>query len=249
MKKGIRVLAFLFWLVVWQLVSMAIGSEILLVSPLRVVVTLSGMVRETGFWSSLGFSLVRIFGGFLLGILAGAALAAFSAAWRPARELLTPLMLTIRTVPVASFIILALIWFSSRNLSVLISFLMVLPIQYTGILSGIEARDRRMLEVASVFRTPRLRRLLMVDIPSVYPFFRASCRTALGLCWKSGIAAEVIGMPRGSIGEHLQQAKVYLDTPELLAWTVVIVLLSLGCEKLVLRSMDLAMKRLWRWKG
>ena len=249
MKKEIRIWAVVFWLLVWQLASMAIGSDILLVSPVTVLITLGRMVREASFWASIWFSLKRIFGGFLLGLLAGAALAGLSARFRFVRELMTPFMLTIRTVPVASFIILALIWFSSRNLSVLISFLMVLPILYTGILQGIEERDRDMLEMAQVFHVSRMRRFLMIDLPSVYPFLYASCKTALGLSWKSGIAAEVIGMPKGSIGEHLQKAKVYLDTPELFAWTVVIVLVSLACEKLVLLLMDRQMKQLYRWKG
>ena len=233
MKKGLRLWAVLFWLLVWQLGSMALGSEILLVSPVRVIETLAGMVVQAQFWRSVGFSLIRIFGGFLLGALLGSLLAALSSRFRIIRELFSPLVLTIRTVPVASFIILALIWFSSRNLSILISFLMVLPIIYTGVLSGIGERDRGLMEMA----------------PGVYPYFHSACKTALGLSWKSGIAAEVIGMPRGSIGEHMQQAKVYLDTPSLFAWTVVIVLVSLLCERLVLHGMDLGMKTLRRWKG
>ena len=235
MKKGLRLWAVLFWLLVWQLGSMALGSEILLVSPVRVIETLAGMVVQAQFWRSVGFSLIRIFGGFLLGALLGSLLAALSSRFRIIRELFSPLVLTIRTVPVASFIILALIWFSSRNLSILISFLMVLPIIYTGVLSGIGERDRGLMEMARVFHVRRMRRFLM--------------KTALGLSWKSGIAAEVIGMPRGSIGEHMQQAKVYLDTPSLFAWTVVIVLVSLLCERLVLHGMDLGMKTLRRWKG
>ncbi|MBQ6528238.1 MAG: ABC transporter permease subunit [Clostridia bacterium] len=249
MKNRFRLWAVLFWLLVWQLGSMAIGSEILLVSPLRVIETLAVLIRRSVFWRSLGFSLIRIFGGFLLGALLGSLLAALSSRFAPVRELLAPLMLTIRTVPVASFIILALIWFSSRNLSVLISFLMVLPIIYTGVLTGIQERDSALLEMTRVFRVRRMRAFLMVDLPEVYPFFHSACKTALGLSWKSGIAAEVIGMPKGSIGEHLQQAKVYLDTPSLFAWTVVIVLISLLCERLVLIGMDRAMRLLRRWKG
>ena len=249
MKKGLRLWAVLFWLLIWQLGSMALGSEILLVSPVRVIETLAGMVVQAQFWRSVGFSLIRIFGGFLLGALLGSLLAALSSRFRIIRELFSPLVLTIRTVPVASFIILALIWFSSRNLSILISFLMVLPIIYTGVLSGIGERDRGLMEMARVFHVRRMRRFLMIDLPGVYPYFHSACKTALGLSWKSGIAAEVNGMPRGSIGEHMQQAKVYLDTPSLFAWTVVIVLVSLLCERLVLHGMDLGMKTLRRWKG
>ncbi|MDE6364806.1 MAG: ABC transporter permease subunit, partial [Lachnospiraceae bacterium] len=128
----------------------------------------------------------------------------------------------------------ALIWFSSRNLSILISFLMVLPIIYTNVLGGIRNVDRQLLEMAQVFRISRLRVVRYIYLPQIMPFFYSACRISLGLSWKAGAAAEVIGMPRGSIGERLQQAKIYLDTPDLFAWTIVVVALSLGCEKLVL---------------
>ena len=224
----------LFWLAVWQLVSMALSSELLLVSPVRVVARLVELAVTADFWLSVASSFLRIVGGFLLAVAAGVVLAALSARFRRVRELLAPLILAVKSIPVASFIILALIWFSSKNLAVLISFLMVLPVIYTNVLSGIRAADPQLLEMAAVFRLSPLRRVRYIYVPQVYPFFQSACGVALGLCWKSGVAAEVIGMPQGSIGERLQQAKVYLDTPDLLAWTLVIVLVSLCFEKLFL---------------
>ena len=236
MKKTrtIRAWAVLFWLAVWQLVSTALSSELLLVSPVRVAARLLELAATAGFWGSVASSLLRIAGGFLLAVAAGVVLAALSARSRWVRELLAPLILAVKSIPVASFIILALIWFSSKNLAVLISFLMVLPVVYTNVLSGIRAADPQLLEMARVFRIPALRRVRYIYVPQVYPFFQSACGVALGLCWKSGVAAEVIGMPQGSIGERLQQAKVYLDTPDLFAWTLTIVLVSLGFEKLFL---------------
>ncbi|MDE7185485.1 MAG: ABC transporter permease subunit, partial [Lachnospiraceae bacterium] len=186
------------------------------------------------FWKAIFFTLSRIALGFFLAVLAGSALAGLSSRFCRVHELAAPLMLTVKSVPVASFIILALIWFSSRNLSVLISFLMVLPIIYTNVLGGIRNVDRQLLEMAQVFRISRLRVVRYIYLPQIMPFFYSACRISLGLSWKAGAAAEVIGMPRGSIGERLQQAKIYLDTPDLFAWTIVVVALSLGCEKLVL---------------
>ena len=146
-------------------------------------------------------------------------------------ELLAPAMLAVKSIPVASFIILALILFSSRNLAVPISFLIVLPVLYSNVLGGIRAADPQLMEMARVFRIPAGRSIRYVYLPQVMPYFLSACGSALGLCWKSGIAAEVIGMPEGSIGEQLQQAKVYLDTPDLFAWTLVIVLVSLAFER------------------
>ena len=213
---------------------MAIDQRIILVSPLTVLARLTELVPTLDFWGAIGYSLVRITAGFLLGVAAGTLLAALSARFRRVEELLAPALLAIKSIPVASFIILALILFSSRNLAVLISFLIVLPVLYTNILGGIWAADAQLLEMARVFRIPAARRIRYVYLPQVLPYFRSACDSALGLCWKSGIAAEVIGMPDGSIGEQLQQAKIYLNTPDLFAWTLVIVLVSLIFEKVFL---------------
>lgn len=242
MKQGgiLRPWAVLVWLLIWQLGAMAMDQQILLVSPIAVLIRLGTLAVEPSFWKAVGFSLLRITGGFFLGAAVGTVLAALSARLRRVEELLAPLLLAIKSIPVASFIILALILFSSRNLSVLISFLMVLPVLYAGVLGGIRAMDKQMLEMAQVFQIPAPRRVRYVYLPQVLPYFRAACASALGLCWKSGIAAEVIGMPTGSIGERLQQAKIYLDTPDLFAWTLVIVLVSLAFERLFLALLQIA---------
>lgn len=239
--------AIAFWLILWQAGAVALGHDILLVSPLRVLVRLTELVGQADFWRSILHSLMRIGGGFLLGTLAAVTLALMAARYRRVRELLAPLMLTVKSVPVASFVILALFWVSSQNLAVLIVFLMVLPVNYLNTLSGIDQIDPRLREMAEVFRIPRLRRALQIELPQVLPAFRTGCQLSLGLCWKAGVAAEVIGMPKGSIGERLQQAKVYLDTPDLFAWTVVILMVSWAFEKLVLRGI-VALER-WSMGG
>ena len=174
-------------------------------------------------------------GRVFLIVVTGLALAALAAALRWVEVLLRPLMLTIKSIPVASFIILALMWLrSAGNLAVFISFLMVLPVVYTNTLAGIRETDARLLEMAAVFRVPPAKRVRYLYVPAALPYFRSACTVGLGLCWKSGVAAEVIGITSGSIGEALYNAKILFSTAELLAWTVVIVLLSLAFERLFL---------------
>ncbi len=238
--------AVLFWLIVWQAAAAAVNKKILLVSPIAVAVRLSQLVAEPAFWQAIGFSLAGIAVGFLLAVLLGIILAALSASFEPLRILLLPLMTAIKTVPVASFIILVLIWFPSEKLSSVISFLMVLPVIYTNTQNGIMSMKKELGEMAETFRIPLYRRIGCVYIPQIMPDFRAGCEISLGLCWKSGIAAEVIGMPDGSIGEALQQAKVYLNTPDLFAWTVVIVILSAMLAKLFLFLLSILEKTITR---
>jgi len=243
-KTSLRPWAVLAWLLAWQLGAMLLHREILLVSPLRVLARLGELVAQPTFWRAVLHSLVRIGAGFLLGTGCGALLAVLAARFRRARELLAPLMLTIRSVPVASFIILALVWVSSKHLAVLIVFLMVLPVIYTNTLDGIDHIDPALVELARVFRIPGRRRARRIYLDQVMPAFLTGCRLSLGLCWKAGVAAEVIGMPKGSIGERLQQAKVYLDTPDLFAWTLVVLVLSHAFERLALCGIEALGRRL-----
>lgn len=85
---------------------------------------------------------------------------------------------------------------------------------------------------------PPAKRVRYLYVPAALPYFRSACTVGLGLCWKSGVAAEVIGLPNGSIGDALYRAKITLSTGELFAWTFVIILLSAAFEKLFLRALD-----------
>ena len=87
-------------------------------------------------------------------------------------------------------------------------------------------------------RAPLRRQLRGIYLPQVLPYFRSAVSLAVGLCWKAGAAAEVIGLPAGTVGENLYNAKVYFQTPDLFAWTAVIVAVSLVFEKLFLWAVD-----------
>ena len=242
-KRKLPLWAVLLWLLVWQAASMTLDSDILLVSPLRVVATLLALLPTARFWASLLGSMARILGGFFLAAALGTLLAALAARFKRVEEGLAPPVLAMKTVPVASFVILALIWFGSRNLSVFIALVMVFPVIYTNVLAGVRAADRELTEMARVFRIPLLRRIRCIALPQVAPYFRAGCALGLGLCWKAGVAAEVIGVVGGSIGEKLYEAKIYLQTGDLLAWTAVIVALSALFERAVLALL----RRCCRW--
>ena len=181
-------MAVFFWITIWQFASMYLGQEILLASPVSVVRKLFELSFTGNFWQSVGFSFVRIVTGFLLAMFLGIFLAVLAYWSKTVEILIAPVIAVVKSTPVASFIILCLIWIPSRNLSVFISFLMVLP------------------------------------------YFLSACRLSLGMCWKAGVAAEVIGVPSGSIGEKLYNAKIYLNIPDLFAWTIVIIVISFVFE-------------------
>ena len=242
-NNSIRPWAVVFWLLVWQGGSMALSAayphgHLLLASPVDAAVRLVQLSGTAPFWHSVAATVVRIFGGFLLSCLLAVLCAALSARFRAVRELLYPPVAAVKAVPVVSFIILALVWLDADQLSLFISALMVFPPVYLNVLAGIGSADRQLVEMAKVFRVPLRRQLWGIYVPAVLPHFRSAVSLALGLCWKAGLAAEVIGLPRGTMGEALYQAKVYFMTEELFAWTAVIVLVSVVLEKLFLRLFD-----------
>ena len=232
--------AAMFWLAVWQAAAMAIGQEVFLVSPIQAAGTLMELLPQADFWQRVGFSAGHILLGFALGVVVSVLLAAAAERWAWVDTLLAPVIQLVKATPVASFIILALVWVSGRSLSILISFLMVLPVLYSAVRTGIESTDVQLLEMAQVFHLPLARRVKAIWLPAILPAFRQGCSVALGIC---GVAAEVIGLPDGSIGDALYRAKITLSTGEMFAWTFVIILLSAGFEKLFLALLDKAVAR------
>lgn len=220
-----------FWLLLWQLVSLAVGQELLIASPLSVLRTLCSLAVTAAFWKSVLSSCFKILLGFLLGAATGTLLAVLTGFSRFFYTLTSPLLKIIRATPVASFIILALVWFKTSTLPVFISFLMVLPLIWSNVSEGIRSTDLKLLEMAKVFELSFFKRFRYLYFPSVLPYFTAACTTGIGFAWKSGIAAEVLGSPKNSIGEQLYNAKIYLETPQLFSWTIVVILLSVLIEK------------------
>jgi len=243
-NEKIRLWVILVWLFVWEIAARSIGSEILLVSPVKVLQVLWKMLFTAELYKTVSFSLVRIVGGFLAAVLCGVILGALSFKVKFVRELIQLPVSVIKATPVASFIILVLIWIPSKNLSVFISFLMAFPIIYTNVCEGLISTDKKLLEMADVFEVSNAKKIRYIYIPQIIPFFRPSCALALGYCFKSGIAAEIIGLSRGSIGERIYQAKIYLETPELFAWTVVVIAVSIAFTKLFLLLIDFMLKKL-----
>ncbi len=228
-----RLWPILVWVAVWALAAYLLDQPVLLPSPLESLARLGELASTAEFWSSVARSLIRIALGFTLACLLGLCLAALSFAFDPVRRLLVPVVGAIKAAPVASFIILVLVWVSSEDLSLIISFLMGFPIMYTNVLEALRATDTGMLEMARVFGLSTLDRIRSVYLSQVLPSFEAACSLALGFCWKAGIAAEVIGLPDHTIGDHLHAAKIYLDTPSLFAWTLAIIVLSILIENAV----------------
>lgn len=227
--------ALVFWTAVWYLAALSLGNPLLLPTPLQVLRCLGMMMVTASFWKITAISICRILLGVTGAVILGTVLAVFTEKSRWGNLLIAPAMTAMQATPVASFTILVLIWLDRDYVPVLICTMMVLPVVHTSVSTGIRMTDPQLLEMAGIYRLPRLRTLTRIYVPSVLPFFRASCVSALGLGWKAGIAAEVLTVPKASIGRMISESKLYLLTEELFAWTLTVVVLSLLLQKVILK--------------
>ncbi len=238
-KKIKQAAILVIWLVLWQGAAALVHNRIIFVGPGEAALALVSQIGTEEFWRTIFSSFFRIAGGFTGAFLAGILTAALASCFSLLKEFLEPPVALLQSVPVASFVILALIWIGSENLSVLITCLVVFPVIYRNVLEGIRQTDRKMLEMAQVFRMSVWKKIWYLYRPAVMPYLLAGCRISLGMAWKSGVAAEVIGVPDHSIGEKLYMAKIYLSTAELFAWTFVIIVVSWIFERLFLQMLGL----------
>ena len=229
-KIGRALLVAAFWLGVWALAAHAFGKPLLFPSPLSVIKTLWALLQTKQFYIATGTSLANILLGTLSAIVGACALAFVTSRVRFARELVHPVMAVVKATPVASFIILMLLFLGPVKVPAFITFLIVLPIVWTNLDQGIRNIDVQLADVARLYRFSFVKRLRVLILPSIKPYFLSACRTAIGLAWKAGVAAEIIAIPPDTIGTMIGEAKLYIMSAEMFAWTLTVVLLSLVIE-------------------
>ena len=234
-KKVMKTILVVFiWLCIWQLISYLTGLELIIASPVKVLLSFFSLLKTSLFYKCMINSFVKIIFGFLIAFVLGIIFATAAHHLQFLKEFLSPLIYIMKALPVASFIILLLIWAGSKNLSVIISFIVVFPMIYIGTLEGFKNLDVKLLEMSKVFRMGWIKKTRYIYAPEIFPYIISNCKIALGMCWKAGISAEVIGLPSKSIGEQMYLSKLYLMTDELLACIISIIIVSVIFEKLFL---------------
>ena len=234
------------WLLIWQLGSTAVASELLFPSPGATLKSFLRLVGETGFFLSVSLSLLRVVVGFLGAVVLGVLLGILTAASPFFNALFRPFRSVIKATPVASFILLLILWVKSPVVPALIAVLTVLPLVWTNVQEGVQATDRSLLEMAKLFRFGRGKILQHIYLPAVLPQLVAACATGLGFAWKASVAAEVIARTANSIGKNLVESKNYLETADMFAWTAVVIALSILVER-VLRRLLRTIRSGSRW--
>lgn len=245
-KISITFLVALFWILLWAAVYKAVDKELLLPSPKRVAARFLELCGTFSFWKTLLTSCLRVAAGFIAAFIAGTIMGALCVKFSFLHLLFSPVLKVITTTPVASFIILALVWISSDRLPVFIIFLMVLPLVWNNVYQGIKNVDKDLVEMVNLFELSWYKKLKALYIPSTIPYISATINTGIGFAWKAGVAAEVLSLPQVSVGRQIYNSKVYFETTDLFAWTIAAILLSFALEKLGVFVMNRMQKRVMR---
>lgn len=233
-KKAIKIpLIALFWIGLWQVVALLAGNALLFPSPFDVIVRLGQLIVTENFVLSVLASLARVTIGIVTATVLGVLLAILCARFNVIYELIYPMITVIKATPVASFIVLVLLFIGSDVVPTFITVLMVLPIVWTNVYKGIKCISNELSEVCKVYSIPFFKRMKALYFPSVSPYFTSALVSGIGLGWKAGIAAEVLCSPVKSIGRNLLDAKIYINTADMFAWTLTVIILSLVLELIV----------------
>ena len=231
-------LSIVFWVALWWIVAAIFGKPLLLPTPPSALRALFSLAKTSSFYLTVFLSLLRIFLGILLAMIAGVALALLTYRSRFFYHLFSPVLHLFKATPVASVIFLMLLWVGRNGVPFVIAFIMALPIVWSNVNEGLDQTDIRLLEMARIFNVPPVKILQKIRIPSLMPYFLAATRSSIAIAWKAGVAAEVLCTPERSIGRAIYEGKLYLLTDELFAWTFVVVLISVLIELLALKLLN-----------
>jgi len=225
-NKTRKIFIALFWIVAWGVLSLIINQEIYLPSPFSTFNALLELLKNKTTYITLLYSSYRTLAGFIISCILGVIIGYLCGTIEILYDLFNPLISIIRTIPVMSIIIIAIMWFKDTNVPIFVAFLMCFPIIWTNVVSGIKATDDKLLQMCKIYNIKKLQVIKSIYFYSSLPYIKAAMISALGIGWKVTSAAEVLSLPKYSIGRYLYDSKVYLEIPDLFAWTVLIIVLS-----------------------
>lgn len=221
------------YLGIWKLLSVIIGRSIILPPPELVLVQTLRFLATRDAWSKILATTLRGLGGFSISLLLGIITGLAAGRSRVFKWFSDPFLISIRSIPVLSLILLAIIWFPTELVPVFICFLIAYPVISSAVASGVSQVDSELLEMAAVYKKSQWTVLRDITLPSVMPYLLNGVSTGLGLTWKSVVAAEVLSMPSSGLGTAMQTAQLQLDTAHLFAWTLIVVILASLSEALL----------------
>jgi NitT/TauT family transport system permease protein len=231
-KTAAYCLSAVFLFAVWEAAARAVNSPLILPFPGEVFSALFRMCGTASFWQDTGVTFIRCIVSFAASVILGTIIGIICGVSPFFNNFFSFPLEIIRATPVVSFILLALFWFTSTQVPVFVSVLMTLPVVTTATAKGFAEKDRNLEAMAQIYSFSKIQIFRWITIPAVLPFFLSGAVSAFGLTWKVVVAGEVLSLPAKGVGAIMQTAQVHLETADVTAATLVIVLLSFTVEKL-----------------
>lgn len=224
--------------VAWQLLSWQMAQPQLIPSFPDLIRALLRLVYSPGFLVSIGTTCLRACVGLLLSLAAASITAFLLNRSEAIRFLFMPWLSLLRSVPVISFILLALIFLNPEMIPLLIAFLTMYPLLTENLLKGLMNRRDSWKILARQFHLNAWNRLFQINYPQLKPYLFSGLASAVGFGWRAIIMGEVLSQCVDGIGKRMKEAQVFIDVPELIAWTLVAIVLSWLTDKLISRLSD-----------
>ncbi|MBQ4649096.1 MAG: ATP-binding cassette domain-containing protein [Firmicutes bacterium] len=237
-NKRKNIIASLLWLAIWQAAAAAVGNGLLLPGPAGTVRALAGLAVTGEFYLNMGWTFFRCILAMVLSFGAGALCAGAACRWPAAKSILSLPVAFFKAVPVMALVIYVILLADSDWVAVIVCFFMCFPIVYANILAGLESMPEEYLELTRIYGLGRWQRIRLIYVPGILPHIRSAVSLIAGISWKAVVAAEVLSIPKYSLGYEMLNAKYYLETANLFAYIVTIVALSLAFEKLIKAAMN-----------
>ena len=222
-------------ILIWKIISAYYQSEFILPSPESTLVSTFKLLFSKDFVFIAGATILRGIAGFILSFFLGVVLGIFAGINSSFNALLRPLLVTIRSTPVISIILLALIWFKVDMVPVFIAFLTMFPIICFNVIDGIRNVDHDLVEMANIYKINKSKIIKEVYLPAITPFVFSGTSNAMGFGWRAIIIGEVLSQPQFGIGTLMQTAQTYLLVDEVIAWTIIAIIIGYVFELIIRR--------------
>ena len=226
---------------VWEIFAAAVNIELIVPDVKTTFSHLFALLGQKTFYKAVGNTLLRSLISFALAAVFAMALSLLSLI-DAIKKLLSPIIKVMRSIPTMSIILLTVIWLKPSTSPILITFLIIFPIMYSGFFSAITGVDKELIEMSKTYKVPIKNRIFQLYLPQIMPSALDNMQSSISFTVKVIISAEVIAQTRNSMGIMMQLARGYLETAELLAWTLAAIALSYllelvvyGIKKIVVR--------------
>jgi taurine transport system permease protein len=201
--------------------------------------------QGTGLADHLWASVSRVLAGFILGTLIGVPLGYAMGLSGWVRGWFDPIVEFMRPVPPLALIPLIIIWFGIWETGkIVLLFLAALWIMVIAARSGVSGIRLSKIHAAYSLGASKTQVLWHVIIPNSLPDIFTGARVAMGVCWGTVVAAELVAAEKGA-GMMILVASKFQLTDIVVMGIILIGIIGYGIDIL----MRLAEKRMVPWKG